>query len=81
MSERAAVEAELKGLLAAVTALGLNLLSAPGALAHGLAPHDGAAGGHAGPEGPLGALLLPPEYVLGGVAFFGLLYFVRRRRG
>jgi hypothetical protein len=29
----------------------------------------------------MGALLLPPEFVLGGVAFFGVLYALKRRRG
>jgi len=67
-----------KVLLAATTTLVLSLSLAPAALAHGLGHGSG---GHANPEGPLGALLLPPEFVLGGVAFFGLLYAVRRRRG
>jgi hypothetical protein len=29
----------------------------------------------------LGVLLIPPEFVLGGVAFFGVLYAIKRRRG
>jgi hypothetical protein len=66
----------LKALLSAITALALALALAPAALAHG-----GAADGHAEPDGPLGALLLPPEFVLGGVALFGVLYVLRRRRG
>jgi hypothetical protein len=65
-----------KTLLVAITALALSLSLAPAALAHG-----GAADGHVEPEGPLGALLLPPEFVLGGVAFFGVLYVLRRRGG
>lgn len=66
----------LKALLSAITALALALALAPAALAHG-----GAADGHAEPDGPLKALLLPPEFVLGGVALFGVLYVLRRRRG
>ncbi len=66
----------LKTLSAAIVALALSLSLAPVALAHG-----GAADGHAEPGGPLGALLLPPEFVLGGVAFFGVLYALKRRRG
>jgi hypothetical protein len=65
-----------KTLLVAITTLALTLSLAPAALAHG-----GAADGHGTPEGPLGALLLPPEFVLGGVAFFGVLYAIKRRRG
>ena len=59
---------------AAIAALSLSLCLAPAALAHGT-------GGHAGREGALGVLLVPPEYVLGTVAFFGVLYAVKRRRG
>ena len=66
----------LKTLSAAIVALALSLSLAPAALAHG-----GAADGHAEPEGPLGALMLPPELVLGGVAFFGVLYALKRRKG
>ena len=66
----------LKALSAAIMTLALSLSLAPAALAHG-----GAADGHAEPEGPLEALLLPPEFVLGGVAFFGVLYILKRRRG
>ncbi len=70
-----------RALLAATTALALSLSLSSAALAHGFAPHGDAAGGHPNPEGPLGLLLLPPEFVLGVVAFFSLLYAVRRRRG
>ena len=69
-----------KMLLAVTMALVLNATFASAALAHGGLPD-----GHAGPEQALGAdwsfLLLPPEYVLGGVAFFGMLYAVTRLRG
>ena len=64
----------MKTLLAAITALSLSL--APAALAHGGVPD-----GHGTPEGPLGVLLIPPEFVLGAVAFFGVLYAIKRRRG
>ncbi len=67
-----------KAPLAAITALALCLVSAPAALAHGSAHGTG---GRAGTEGPLGVLLLPPEYVLGAVAFFGVLHAVKRRMG
>ncbi len=66
----------LKTLSAAIMTLALTLSLAPAALAHGGVPD-----GHAEPEGPLGALMLPPELVLGGVAFFGVLYALKRRRG
>jgi hypothetical protein len=66
----------MKTLLAAITALTLSLALAPAALAHGGVPD-----GHGAPDGPMGALLLPPEFVLGGVAFFGVLYAIKRRRG
>ena len=66
----------LKSLMAAITALALSLSLAPAALAHGGVPD-----GHGAPEGALGALLIPPEFVLGGVAFFGVLYAIKRRRG
>jgi hypothetical protein len=65
-----------KTLLVAITTLALSLSLAPAALAHGGVPD-----GHAEPGGPMGALLLPPEFVLGGVAFFGVLYALKRRRG
>jgi hypothetical protein len=65
-----------KTLLAAITALTLGLSMAPAALAHG-----GADDGHGTTDGSLGALLLPPEFVLGGVAFFGVLFAIKRRRG
>ena len=66
----------LKALSAAIMTLALSLSLAPAALAHGGVPD-----GHAEPGGPMGALLLPPEFVLGGVAFFGVLYVLKRRRG
>jgi hypothetical protein len=66
----------MKTLLAAITALALSLSLAPAALAHGGVPD-----GHGTPEGPLGVLLIPPEFVLGAVAFFGVLYAIKRRRG
>ncbi len=62
--------------MTATAALTLSLSLAPAALAHGSAADD-----HAGPEGPLSVLLLPPEFVLGAVAFLGVLYALRRRRG
>jgi hypothetical protein len=65
-----------KTLLVAITTLALSLSLAPAALAHGGVPD-----GHAEPGGPMGALLLPPEFVLGGVAFFGVLYALKRRGG
>ena len=65
----------MKTLLAAITALALSLSLAPAALAHGGVPD-----GHGTPEGPLGVLLIPPEFVLGAVAFFGVLYAIKRRR-
>ena len=70
------MKSALKALLAAIPTLALSLSMASTALAHG-----GAADGHAEPGGPLGALLLPPEFVLGGVALFGVLYVLKRRRG
>ncbi len=66
----------LKSSLAAITALALSLSLAPAALAHGGVPD-----GHGATDGPLGVLLIPPEFVLGGVAFFGVLYAIKRRRG
>ena len=66
----------LKALLAAITTLVLSLSLATAALAHGGVPDS-----HGAPEGPLGVLLIPPEFVLGGVAFFGVLYALKRRRG
>ena len=69
------MESAMKALLVAITTLALSLSMATAALAHG-----GVDDGHA-PVGPLGALLLPPEFVLGGVAFFGVLYALKRRRG
>ena len=66
----------MKTLLAAITALTMSLSLAPAALAHGGVPD-----GHGTPEGPLGVLLIPPEFVLGAVAFFGVLYAIKRRRG
>ena len=69
-----------KMLLGVPIALVLNVAFASAALAHGGVPD-----GHSGPEQALGVdwsfLLLPPEYVLGGVAFFGLLYAATRLRG
>ena len=68
-----------KDLLGFTMALVLNVAFASAALAHGGVPD-----GHAGPEQAPGVdwsfLLLPPEYVLGGVAFFGMLYAVTRLR-
>lgn len=62
----------------AAMVLALNLLFAPAALAHG-----GVDDGHS--EGLLGVdwsfLLVPPEFVLGGVALVGLLYAVKRLGG
>ena len=66
----------MKTLLATITALTLSLSLAPAALAHGDVPD-----GHGATDGSLGALLIPPEFVLGGVAFFGVLYALKRRRG
>jgi hypothetical protein len=70
------VGSALKSSLAAITALAaLSLSLAPAALAHGGVPD-----GHEATDGPLGVLLIPPEFVLGGVAFFGVLYAIKRRR-
>ena len=69
------MKSALKVLLAAITTLALSLSLATAALAHGGEPD-----GHGPPEGPLGVLLIPPEFVLGGVAFFGVLYAIKRRR-
>ena len=65
----------MKTLLTAITTLALSLSLAPAALAHGGVPD-----GHGATDGPLGVLLIPPEFVLGGVAFFGVLYAIKRRR-
>ena len=70
------MKSALKTLLAAITTLALSLSLATAALAHGGVPD-----GHGAPEGPLGVLPIPPEFVLGGVAFFGVLYALKRRRG
>ena len=70
------MKSALKALLAAITTLSLSLSLATAALAHGGVPD-----GHGAPEGPLGVFLIPPEFVLGGVAFFGVLYALKRRRG
>lgn len=66
----------LKSLLAAITTLVLSLSLSPAALAHGGVPD-----GHGTPEVSLGVLPIPPEFVLGGVAFFSVLYAIKRRRG
>ena len=70
------MKSALKTLLAAITTLALSLSLATAALAHGGVPD-----GHGAPEGSLEVLLIPPEFVLGGVAFFGVLYALKRRRG
>jgi len=70
------VGSALKSLLAAITTLVLSLSQSPAALAHGGVPD-----GHGTPEGSLRVLLIPPEFVLRGVAFFGVLYAIKRRRG
>jgi len=74
------MKSKWKMVLAVTMAMVLNLAFASAALAHGGVPD-----GHAGPEQAMGVdwsvLLLPPEYVLGGVAFFGMLYAVTRLRG
>jgi hypothetical protein len=74
--EERAMKTTLTALLTTISAMALSLALAPTALAHG-----GADDGHADPGGPLGALLIPPEFVLGGVALFGVLYALRRRGG
>jgi hypothetical protein len=62
----------------ATMALALNLLFASAALAHG-----GVDDGHS--EGLFGVdwsfLLVPPEFVLGGVALAGALYALKQLRG
>ena len=67
-----------KVLWTATVALVLNLLIASVALAHG-----GVADGH--PEQMSGrdwsVLLVPPEFVIGGVALVGVLYAVKLLRG
>ena len=74
------MKSKWKMLLGVAVAVVLNAAFASAALAHGVVPD-----GHTGSEQPLGVdwsfLLLPPEYVLGGVAFFGMLYAVTRLRG
>ena len=70
------MKSALKALLAAITTLALSMSLATAALAHGGVPD-----GHGAPDGPLRVLLVPPEFVLGGVAFFGVLYALKRRRG
>ena len=70
------MKSALKALLAAITTPALSLSLATAALAHGGVPD-----GHGTPGGTLGVLLVPPEFVLGGVAFFGVLYALKRRRG
>jgi len=77
---QAAVKSGSKVLLAVITAWALSLSMSSAALAHGLAGHEDAAGSQPHPEGPLGVLVLPPEFVLGVVAFFGVLYALKRRR-
>ena len=54
------MKSALKVLLAAITTLALSLSLATAALAHGGVPD-----GHGAPDGPLGVLLMPPEFVLG----------------
>ena len=71
------MKSALKTLLAAITTLALSLSLATAALL----AHGGAPDGHGPPDRPLGVLLIPPEFVLGGVAFFGVLYALKRRRG
>jgi hypothetical protein len=70
------VGSALQSLMVAITALALSLALAPVALAHGGVPD-----GHGATDGSLSVLLIPPEFVLGGVAFFGALYAIKRRRG
>ena len=70
------MKSALKALSATIITLALSLSLASAALAHG-----GVSDGHVEPGGPLVALLLPPEFVLGGVSFFGVLYAFKRRRG
>ena len=74
------MKSKWKMLLCVAMALILNAAFASAALAHGGVPD-----GHAGPEQAPGLdwslLLVPPEYVLGGVAFFGMLYAATRLRG
>jgi hypothetical protein len=74
------MKSKWKALLGVAVALVLNAAFASAALAHGGVPD-----GHTGSEQALGGdwsfLLLPPEYVLGGVTFLGMLYAVTRLRG
>ena len=74
------MKSKWKVLLGVTLAFVLNVALASAALAHGGVPD-----GHTGSEQALGfdwsVLLLPPEFVLGGVAFFGMLYAVTRLRG
>ena len=70
------MKSALKPLLAAITTLALSLSLATAALAHG-----GVLDGLGAPDGPLGVLLIPPEFVLGGVASFGVLYALKQRKG
>ena len=67
------MKSKWKALLGVARALALNVAFASAALARG------------GSEQALGVdrsvLFLPPEYVLGGVALFGILYAGTRVRG
>ena len=76
LEEETAVKSRI--FTTAAMALALNLLFASAALAHG-----GVDDGHH--EGLLGVdwsfLLVPPEFVLGGVALVGAIYAVKRLRG
>ena len=67
-----------KVLLTATVALALNLSLASAALAHGGVP-DGHSEQASGLDWSI--LLVLPEFVLGGVALFGVLYAVKVLRG
>ena len=68
----------MEDLTAATVVLALNLLFASAALAHGDVD-DGHSEGWLGVDWSL--LLVPPEFVLGGVALVDLLYAVKRLGG
>lgn len=74
------MKSKWKTLLGVTMALVLNVTFASAALAHGGVP-DGHAGSEQAPGVDWSFLLLPPEYVIGGVAFFGMLYAATRLRG
>jgi hypothetical protein len=72
------VKSRWKVFATATLALALNLAFASAALAHGGVP-DGHSEQGTGLDWSI--LLVPPEFVLGGVALVGVLYAVKVLRG